>query len=74
MNIDWVMEQIDAYCDQIAMEAAYQDCLGDAYCDQTALEEADDDSDENYTKAYKAAYKDCLGHVLDEAKGRLGWD
>jgi hypothetical protein len=56
MNIDWVMEQIDAYCDQIA------------------LEEADDDSDENYTKAYKAAYQDCLGHVLDEAKGRLGWD
>jgi hypothetical protein len=26
----------------------------DAYCDQIALEEADDDSDENYTKAYKA--------------------
>jgi hypothetical protein len=56
MNIEWVMEQIDAYCDQIA------------------LEEAGDDSDENYTKAYKAAYQNCLGHVLDEAKGRLGWE
>jgi hypothetical protein len=32
------------------------------------------DGDENYTKAYKAAYQDCLGHVLDEAKGRLGWE
>jgi hypothetical protein len=56
MNIGWVMEQIDAYCDQIAKQ------------------EADDDSDENYTKVYKAAYQDCLGHVLDEAKGRLGWE
>jgi hypothetical protein len=35
---------------------------------------ADGDGDENYTKAYKAAYQDCLGHVLDEAKGRLGWE
>jgi hypothetical protein len=38
------------------------------------MEEADGDGDENYTKAYKAAYQDCLGHVLDEAKGRLGWE
>ena len=64
MNIDWVMEQIDAYCDQIALEEADDDT-------DENYTKADDDSDENYTKAYKAAYKDCLEVVINKARGTL---
>jgi hypothetical protein len=56
MHIEWLIEQIDAYCAQNAEFAATEEDGRLTY----------------KAEIYKAEYQACLEFLIDEMKGRLG--
>jgi 5-hydroxyisourate hydrolase-like protein (transthyretin family) len=64
MHIEWLIEQIDAYCAQNAEFAATEE--------DGRLTWVTRSSASAEIGSYKAEYQACLEFLIDEMKGRLG--
>jgi hypothetical protein len=65
MHIEWLIEQIDAYCAQNAEFAATEEDGRLTWVTRSSASAVQIGS-------YKAEYQACLEFLIDEMKGRLG--